>query len=105
VDKLEFVIGMIVKLKMLEWADVEPFIKQFDALDTDGSGKLDKADLERAAELTAQPSRWRCCSWARRRRCLPWGAPASFRHLSRPPSAQRRFTSTILSPNFTRWRS
>ena len=53
VDKLEFVIGMIVKLEMLEWSEVEPFMKQFDQLDLDKSGVLDKADLERAAVLTA----------------------------------------------------
>ena len=53
VCKLEFVIGMIVKLELLEWSDVEPFMKQFDQLDTDKSGMLDKEDLERAAELTA----------------------------------------------------
>ena len=45
VDKFEFVMGMIVKLGLLEWRDVEPFQKQFDQLDADGSGVLDSDDL------------------------------------------------------------
>ena len=52
VDKLEFVIGMIVKLGLLSWSDVEPFMKQFDLLDTDGSGRLDRDDLVRCVSLT-----------------------------------------------------
>ena len=52
VDKLEFVIGMIVKLGLLSWSDVEPFMKQFDQLDTDGSGRLDRDDLVRCVSLT-----------------------------------------------------
>ena len=38
VNKLEFVVGMLTKLELIDWADVEPFLAQFDALDKDGSG-------------------------------------------------------------------
>ena len=36
---------MLTKLEILQWDDVEPFLAQFDALDKDGSGRLDKNDL------------------------------------------------------------
>jgi len=49
-DKLEFVVGMLTKLEILHWDDVEPFLAQFDALDTDHSGRLDKEDLLRMVE-------------------------------------------------------
>merc|ERR1719230_1226685 len=49
-DKLEFVVGMLTKLEILHWDDVEPFLAQFDALDTDRSGRLDKQDLLRMVE-------------------------------------------------------
>lgn len=49
-DKLEFVVGMLTKLEILHWDDVEPFLAQFDALDQDRSGRLDKADLMRMVE-------------------------------------------------------
>jgi len=53
-DKLEFVVGMLTKLEILHWDDVEPFLAQFDALDTDKSGRLDKQDLLRMVELRKQ---------------------------------------------------
>lgn len=49
-DKLEFIVGMLTKLEILQWDDVEPFLAQFDALDKDGSGRLDKNDLVRMVE-------------------------------------------------------
>ena len=49
-DKLEFVVGMLTKLEILHWDDVEPFLAQFDALDKDKSGRLDKNDLLRMVE-------------------------------------------------------
>jgi hypothetical protein len=36
---------MLVNLELVKWSDVEPFIKQFDALDVDGSGRLTESDL------------------------------------------------------------
>mmetsp|Transcript_2912 Transcript_2912/g.6720 ORF Transcript_2912/g.6720 Transcript_2912/m.6720 type:complete len:388 (-) Transcript_2912:74-1237(-) len=51
VDKLEFVVGMLIELKAelcgspLAWEDVLPFIKQFEAADMDHSGILSKEDL------------------------------------------------------------
>eukprot|EP00966_Prymnesium_polylepis_P256191 5917652-Prymnesium_polylepis.1 len=45
---------MIVKLGMVEDKDIEPFIKQFEQLDADGSGVLDKDDLARGADLVAR---------------------------------------------------
>ena len=50
VDRLEFVLGMLTKLGLVDWEEVEPFLKQFDELDTDKSGKLDAADLAALAE-------------------------------------------------------
>lgn len=41
----------LTKLELIDWADVEPFLAQFDALDTDGSGVLTAADL---AAMVAQ---------------------------------------------------
>jgi len=49
-DKLEFVVGMLTKLEILHWDDVEPFLAQFDALDKDHSGRLDKQDLRQMVE-------------------------------------------------------
>jgi len=49
-DKLEFVIGMLTKLEILQWDDVEPFLAKFDELDKDGSGRLDREDLARMVE-------------------------------------------------------
>ena len=53
IDKLEFVVGMITQLGLVEWDDIVPFIKQFDKLDEDGSGSLDKDDLIRASVESA----------------------------------------------------
>ena len=50
VDKLEFLVGMLTKLEILHWDDVEPFLAQFDALDKDKSGRLDRNDLLRMVE-------------------------------------------------------
>jgi voltage-gated potassium channel Kch len=46
VDKFEFVVGMLIKLELISIGDVEPFVAQFEALDADGSGKLNSDDLE-----------------------------------------------------------
>mmetsp|Transcript_116956 Transcript_116956/g.342511 ORF Transcript_116956/g.342511 Transcript_116956/m.342511 type:complete len:379 (-) Transcript_116956:48-1184(-) len=51
VDKLEFVVGMLIELgaelcgEPLSWGDVQPFLKQFASVDSDGSGILTKEDL------------------------------------------------------------
>jgi len=50
-DKLEFVIGMLTKLELVTWETVEPFLQQFDMLDTDQSGKLTQDDLEKLADI------------------------------------------------------
>jgi len=57
VDKTEFVVGMIVALGMLEKEDVAPFLKQFDQIDVDGSGRLTHDDLEQAAHAVAAKRR------------------------------------------------
>ena len=49
VDKTEFVVGMLVKLELVDQKDVEPYLKQFANLDVDGSGVLTSKDLEAAA--------------------------------------------------------
>ena len=45
VDKLQFVIGMLTSMEIVAWSEVEPFLKLFDEMDADGSGKLDKDDI------------------------------------------------------------
>lgn len=45
VDKLEFVLGMLTELDFCSWDDIDPFLRQFDELDADGSGTLTKSDL------------------------------------------------------------
>ena len=45
VDKAEFVVGMLELLGVLEKADYEPFIKQFEKLDATGDGRLRHDDL------------------------------------------------------------
>ena len=52
VDKTEFVVGMLVKLELVDQKDVEPYLKQFAKLDVDGSGMLTHEDLEAAALAT-----------------------------------------------------
>jgi len=37
---------MLHKLDIVGWDEVEPFVKQFEALDKDGNGRLNRADLE-----------------------------------------------------------
>ena len=52
VDKLEFVVGMLITLgcevcgQPLKWEDVRPFLAKFNALDVSQSGRIDKHDLE-----------------------------------------------------------
>jgi len=46
VDRIEYVIGMLAQMDILQWSDVQPFLDQFDAMDVDKSGRLDRKDLE-----------------------------------------------------------
>lgn len=52
VDKLEFCIGILIEIGAelgglpLQWEDIVPFIKQFEAFDVDKSGHLSTEDLE-----------------------------------------------------------
>jgi len=50
VDRTEFVLGMLYKLDIIVPDDAEPYIKQFDQLDADGSGLLTSEDLELATK-------------------------------------------------------
>ena len=52
VDKLEFVLGMLMKLELITWSEVKPFLTMFDKFDVDGSGVLDKTDLEMMVRAT-----------------------------------------------------
>lgn len=54
VDKTEFVTGMLIKLELVDEADVLPYLKQFDELDIDGSGVLTSEDLDAAAAAMAE---------------------------------------------------
>jgi len=50
VDKLEFVVGMLTNLNLVQWTDIDPFLKQFDKMDTDKSGRLTRDDLRSHVE-------------------------------------------------------
>lgn len=60
VDKLEFVLGMLMNLGVeicgdpLTWQHVTPLIQKFDALDRDGSQILTKEDLKEIARMEAE---------------------------------------------------
>lgn len=46
VDKTEFLIAMLVQNEICDFKkDIEPWLKRFDELDADGSGKLDEEDI------------------------------------------------------------
>lgn len=45
VDKLEFVIGMLVKLDLAYFHDIQPLLKLFDQFDSDRSGVLTRDDI------------------------------------------------------------
>lgn len=47
VSKLEYLSYMLVKLNKADQDDIDGILAQFNKLDRDGSGELDKADLER----------------------------------------------------------
>jgi voltage-gated potassium channel Kch len=49
-SRLDFVVGTLLLTKVLKLEDVEPVLRQFDALDTDGSGRLGPAELRRHEE-------------------------------------------------------
>jgi len=49
VDKFEFVIGMLLKLEIIDADDYEPFEKVFQQMDADGSGFLTQDDIDAAA--------------------------------------------------------
>ena len=48
-DKAEFVVTTLVWLGCVNWSDAIPVMKHFDALDTNGSGRLGVEDLQMIA--------------------------------------------------------
>mmetsp|Transcript_32772 Transcript_32772/g.89750 ORF Transcript_32772/g.89750 Transcript_32772/m.89750 type:complete len:405 (-) Transcript_32772:225-1439(-) len=44
--ELEFVLGMLIELEIVEWGKVRPFILKFREFDMDGSGRLGQNDLD-----------------------------------------------------------
>jgi hypothetical protein len=54
VDRMEYVIGMLTHMRILQWSDVQPLLDAFERMDVDGSGRLDRKDLELAAAIQAQ---------------------------------------------------
>jgi len=115
-DKLEFVVGMLTKLEILHWDDVEPFLAQFDALDKDHSGRLDKQDLRqmveerqrkveehRQAKLAARNVRSATIGVLPPVASAPAGAPASAPAGSPMGALARTLTGTIVgTPPMTR---
>ena len=57
VDKFEFVVGMLIKLEIVSWEDVIPFVTQFHALDSDNSGHLTTDDLATLAKQVNDKAR------------------------------------------------
>jgi Ca2+-binding EF-hand superfamily protein len=50
VNQFEFVIGMLTMLDAVKQEDVDMFVKLFEALDSDASGKLDENDIRAGLE-------------------------------------------------------
>ena len=49
-NRLDFVLGTLILTKALKIEDVEPILRQFDAIDTDGSGRIGPQELRRHEE-------------------------------------------------------
>ena len=47
--ELEFVLGMMIELGIVEWGKVRPFIAEFRSFDVDGTGRLGQDDLDMMA--------------------------------------------------------
>ena len=54
VDRMEYVVGMLTQIGVVNWSDVQPFLDQFDRFDSDGSGHLDRADIERVVASSTE---------------------------------------------------
>ena len=54
VDRLEFVVGMLTALDLVQPADVQTFLNKFHELDADNSGHLDSKDLRRMQDQLKQ---------------------------------------------------
>ncbi|KAL1503520.1 hypothetical protein AB1Y20_012000 [Prymnesium parvum] len=105
VDKMEFVVGMLVKLDLIKWSEVKPFITMFDKFDADQNGVLDKHDLEMMVRATQElveshiaeassKKNWSLSSSGRR-----MSGRLTLRRSSQPPSTER---STSNSRAFAR---
>ena len=51
VDKLEYLVEMLVMMELVDRKKLEGIQAQFDLFDTDGSGTLDMKDLEEIAKM------------------------------------------------------
>lgn len=93
VDKLEFVVGNLITLGVelcgepMTWADVEPFIKKFEELDSDNSGRLNASDLERMVELEQQK--------ATRRKSMRKSRSSRRRNIPTPDDGSKASTTPI----------
>jgi len=54
VTELEFVLCMLIKLEIVEWGKVRPFIQKFRSFDYDGTGRLGQNDLDMMARGEAR---------------------------------------------------
>lgn len=50
--ELEFVLAMLIELKIINWDQVKPFIKQFRFMDVDGNARLGHDDLSNMLNLS-----------------------------------------------------
>jgi voltage-gated potassium channel len=54
VTELEFVLGMLIELKIVEWGNLTPFIKQFRSFDISGNGRVGLEDVKKSLAESAE---------------------------------------------------
>ena len=88
---MEYVIGMLTHMGILSWSDVQPLLDAFERMDADGSGGLDRKDLEVAAQIQAEKeaaakvqaekdAATKRSHSSKRWRLSPKGSPSASRH-------------------------
>ena len=80
VDRMEYVIGMLTHMGILQWSDVQPLLDAFERMDVDGSGHLDRKDLEMEARMQAEKEAAAKRSISLKGRLSPKNSPSTSRH-------------------------
>ena len=55
--ELEYVLANLIELEMVSAEDIQPFVKSFREMDSDGSGRLNQADVESMAKRRREKQR------------------------------------------------